>query len=171
MKWISYMYTYIPSLSSIPPTPSSHPSKSSQSTELSFLCYIAVSEWKMLNRVQLFATPWIVTHQASLSMEFSRQEHWSGLPFPFPRDLPNPGIKPRSPAFQADSSLSEPPGKPVLYCRFPLTIYFTHGSVCISTLRSQFIPPSPSPSGATCLFLYVCISIPALEMGSSGPLF
>ena len=54
------------------------------------------------------ATPWTV---APLSMEFSRQEYWSGLPFPFPRDLPDPGIKPQSPASQADSLLSEPPGE------------------------------------------------------------
>ena len=46
-----------------------------------------------LSRVQLFATPWTVTHQAPLSMEFSRKENWSGLPFPSPGDLPNPGIK------------------------------------------------------------------------------
>ena len=45
------------------------------------------------------------------SMEFSRQEHWSGQPFPSPGDLPNPGIKPRSPALQADSLPTEPPGK------------------------------------------------------------
>ena len=45
-------------------------------------------------------------------MGFSRQEHWGGLPCPFPRDLPNPGTKPRSPALQADSLLPEPPGKP-----------------------------------------------------------
>ena len=50
--------------------------------------------------------------QAPLSMGFSRQEYWSGLPFPTPDDLPNPGIKPRSPALQADSLLSGPPGKP-----------------------------------------------------------
>ena len=49
--------------------------------------------------------------QASLSMEFSRQEHWSGLPFPTPGDLPNPGIEPGSPTLQADSLPSEPPGK------------------------------------------------------------
>ena len=48
----------------------------------------------------------------SLSMEFSRQEYWSGLPFPSPGDLPDPGIKPRSPTLQADSLTSEPPGKP-----------------------------------------------------------
>ena len=49
--------------------------------------------------------------QAPLSKGFSRQEYWSGLPFPPPGDLPNPGIEPRSPALQADSLLSEPPGK------------------------------------------------------------
>ena len=49
------------------------------------------------------ATPWTVAHQAPLSMGFSRQEYWSGLPFPSPGDLPNPGIEPKSPALQADS--------------------------------------------------------------------
>ena len=58
------------------------------------------------------STPWTVTHQAPLSTGFSRQEHWSGLPFPSPGDLPDPGIKPRSPTLQADSLPSEPPGKP-----------------------------------------------------------
>ena len=53
----------------------------------------------MLSHVQLFATPCTVAHQAPLFMEFSRQEYWSGLPFPTPRDLPDPGIKPLSPAF------------------------------------------------------------------------
>ena len=53
---------------------------------------------KSLNRVRLFVTPWTVSYQAPPSMEFSRQEYWSGLPFPSPGDLPNPGIKPRSPA-------------------------------------------------------------------------
>ena len=48
----------------------------------------------------------------SSSIEFSRQEYWSGLPFPSPGDLPNPGIKPGSPALQADALPSEPPGKP-----------------------------------------------------------
>ena len=67
---------------------------------------------KSLSRVQLFATPWTVAYQASLSMGFSRQEYWSGLPFPSPGDLPNPGIEPRSPALEADTLTSEPPGKP-----------------------------------------------------------
>ena len=64
---------------------------------------------------QLYPTlcnPWTVAHQAPLSMGFSRQEYWSGLPFPSPGDLPNPGIKPGSPALQADPLPSEPPGKP-----------------------------------------------------------
>ena len=63
---------------------------------------------RSLSRVQLFATLWTVAHQAPLSMGFSRQEYWSGLPFPFPGDLPNPGIEPRSPALQAYTSTSEP---------------------------------------------------------------
>ena len=66
---------------------------------------------KLLSRVRLFATPWTVAHQAPLSMGFSRQEYWSGLPFPSIWDLPSPRIEPRSPALQADSLSSEPPGK------------------------------------------------------------
>ena len=57
------------------------------------------------------ATSWTVACQAPLSMGFSRQEYWSGLPFPSPGDLPDPGIEPRSPTFQADALPSEPPGK------------------------------------------------------------
>ena len=67
---------------------------------------------KSLSCVPLFATPWTVAYQAPPSMGFSRQQYWSGLPFPSPGDLPNPGIEPRSPAFQADALTSEPPGKP-----------------------------------------------------------
>ena len=70
------------------------------------------SEVKSLSHVWLFATPWTVSYKAPLSMEFSRQEYWSGLPFPSPGDLPDPGIEPRSPALQADALPSEPPGKP-----------------------------------------------------------
>ena len=56
--------------------------------------------------------PWTVARQVPLFMEFSRQEYWSGLPFPSPGYIPNPGIEPRSPALQVDSLLSESPGKP-----------------------------------------------------------
>ena len=67
---------------------------------------------KSLSRVRLFVTPWTVAYQAPPSMGFSRQKCWSGLPFPSPRDLPNPGIEPGSPTFQAKALPYEPPGKP-----------------------------------------------------------
>ena len=67
---------------------------------------------KSLSHVQLFATLWTVAYQAPPSMGFSRQEYWSGLPFPSPGDLPNPEIKPWFPALEADALNSEPPGKP-----------------------------------------------------------
>ena len=63
---------------------------------------------KLLSRIRLFATLWTVAYQASLSMEFPRQEYWSGLPFPSPGGLPNPGIEPGSPASEADALTSEP---------------------------------------------------------------
>ena len=65
---------------------------------------------KLLRHVWVFATPWTVTYQAPLSMGFSRQEYWSGLPFPSPGHLPNPEIEPGSPALQADALASEPQG-------------------------------------------------------------
>ena len=70
-------------------------------------------KWKCysLSCVWLFATLWTVARQAPLSMGFSRQEYWSGLPCPPPGDLPNPGIEPGSPTLQANSLPSEPPGK------------------------------------------------------------
>ena len=68
----------------------------------------------VLSRGQLFATPWTIAQQAPLLMEFSRQEYWSGLPFPAPGDLPHPGIEPlslASPALVVDSLPAEPEGK------------------------------------------------------------
>ena len=59
-------------------------------------------------------TPWTVTRQAPLSMEFSRQQYWSGLPFPFSEDLPDPGVKPRSPVWQVDSLPFELQGSPII---------------------------------------------------------
>ena len=56
-----------------------------------------------LSRVRMFLTPWTVAHQAPLSVRFSRQEYWSGLPFPTPGDHPNPGIKSSASALQEDS--------------------------------------------------------------------
>ena len=65
---------------------------------------------KSLSRVGLFVTLWTVAHQATLSMGFSRQECWSGLPFPSPGDLSRPGVEVGPPTLQADSLPSEPLG-------------------------------------------------------------
>ena len=70
---------------------------------------------KSLSCVRLFATPWTVTYQAPASIGFSRQEYWSGLLFPSPGDLPDPGIEPGFPTLEADTLTSEPPGKPNLH--------------------------------------------------------
>ena len=105
--------------------------------------------------VQLFGTLWTVAHQASLSMGFSRQEYWSGLPCPPQGDLPDPGIEPVSPALQADSLPLEPPGKP----------HRTHSNVYKSMLFSQFIPSSLSHMSKS-LFSISVSSIPALQIGA-----
>ena len=69
---------------------------------------VSESEVKLLSNVQLFATPWNVAYQAPPSMGFSRQECRSGLPFPSPGDLPNPGIEPGPPELPANALPSEP---------------------------------------------------------------
>ena len=90
------------------------------------ILYIVVevkwNEMKLLSHVLLFVTPWTVAHKAPLSMEFSRQEYWSGLPFPSPVDLSNPGLEPGSSALQADTLPSESPGKPSPYNSLHLLI-------------------------------------------------
>ena len=71
---------------------------------------------QLFSRVSLFVTPWTVAHQTPLSMGFSRQEYWSGLPFPAPRDLPDPGIKRMSlvsPVLAGGFFTTVPPGKPL----------------------------------------------------------
>ena len=68
---------------------------------------------KSFSHVRLFASPWTVACQAPPSIGFSRQEYWSGLSFPSPGDLPDPGIEPGSPALHANFLPSEPPGSPV----------------------------------------------------------
>ena len=65
---------------------------------------------KSLTHIQVSVTPWTVTNQAPQSMGFSRHKYWSGLPFPSPRDFPDPGIEPGSYSLQADALLSELPG-------------------------------------------------------------
>ena len=73
---------------------------------------------KSLSRVRLFVTLWPVAHQAPLCMGFSRQEYWSGLPFPSPGDLPDPGIEPWSLTLQGDTLPSEAAGKPSMRVEF-----------------------------------------------------
>ena len=98
-----------------------------------FVSFLLSLKWKVnwLSPVWLFVTPWTVAHQAPQSMGFSRQEYRSGLPFPSPGDLPNPGIKPGSPALQADTLPSEPPGKSIaelrellIYCGYQFFIRY-----------------------------------------------
>ena len=100
---------------------------------------------KLLSHVQLFATPWTVAYQAPPSMEFSRQKYWSGLPFPSPGDLPNPGIEPRSPALQADALPSEQPRKPkeLLNPLLLLLSRFSRVRLCATPLTAAHqAPPS-----------------------------
>ena len=66
------------------------------------------------------AFPWAITHQAPLSMGFPRQEYWSGLPFPSPGDLPDPGIKPSSPALAGGLFTTELTGRPLLHHKYPI---------------------------------------------------
>ena len=81
---------------------------------LHFFSKIKIPYVIVLSHVRLFATPWTIARQASLSMESSRQEYWDGLPFPSPEDLPDPGIKPTAPALAGGFLTSPPPGKPCL---------------------------------------------------------
>ena len=78
------------------------------------LTILSESESEVSQSCPTLETPWTVAYQASPSMGFSRQEYWSGLPFPSPGDPPDPGIELGSPALQVDSLPSEPPGKPQL---------------------------------------------------------
>ena len=93
------------------PPPDIPPTVSPQRNAVLGSSLTASEQVKSLSRVWLFVTPWTVASQAPQSVEFSRQEYWSGLPFPSPGDLPDPGIEPGSPALQADAFPSEPPGQ------------------------------------------------------------
>ena len=99
-------------------------------------------------------TPWTVAHHAPLSMGFSRQEYWSGLPFPSPGDLPHLGMEPRSPALQADSLPFEPPGKPRASCQMPPLEFDSRK--CISIKSFQFFLSS-SVNTVSILFDTDCI--------------
>ena len=87
--------------------------------------YVCISCSLMLDTT----TPRTVAHQAPQSMEFSKEEYWSELPCPPPRDITNPEMEPGSPALKVNSLPSEPPGKPTLLSRY--TFYFISPSLCI----------------------------------------
>ena len=91
----------------------------------------------MISLNRLFLAPWTAASQAPLSMKFSRQESWSGWPFPFSGDLPDLGIKPWAPALQVDSLLSEPPEKPKP----------SKGILKITKVISQVLTGDPSCQG------------------------
>ena len=96
---------------------------------------------KSLGSVRPFVTPWTVAYQAPLSMGFSRQEYWSGLPFPSPGSRPNPGIKPRSPAFQANALPSEPSGKPfvtVVITILSVSVHIPVSIILITVFGAKF---------------------------------
>ena len=98
------------------------------------------------------AIPWTVARQAPLSMGFSRQEYWNGLPFPSPGDIPNPGIKSRSPTLQADSLLTELWGKLFIFLCAP---FFWGGGKntgmgCHSLLQEIFLTQELNPGLLHC---------------------
>ena len=102
-------------------------------------------------------TPWTLAHQAPLSMELSRQEHWSGLPFPSRGDFSNPGINSRSSTLRADSLLSEPPGKPI-YILFQVLFHYRllrdieYSSLCYRV--------DPCWFSVLCIIVCICESQP-----------
>ena len=110
----------------IPPSPSPTESKRLFYTSVSLLLshiqgyhyHLSKFHIYVLSCVWLFVTPWTIAYQAPPSIGFSRQGYWSGLPFPSPGDLPDPGIEPRSPALWADTLTSEPQGKPVYFSKY-----------------------------------------------------
>ena len=102
-------------------------------------------------------TPWTAARQAPLSMGFSRQGYWSGLPFPSLGDLPDPGIKPRSPVLQADSLPAEPQGKPKSMC----CIYFC----AVPCLVAQSCPTLCNPTDCSSLVSSVHGDSPGKDTG------
>ena len=111
--------------------------------------YREAKKVKSLSLFRLFATPRTVAHEAPLSMGFSRQEYWSGFPFPSSGDLPDPGVEPRSPVLQADTLPTEPPGKPICMLKGSSFLILQRGELAqrekISTETVQ-LRPSWNPS-------------------------
>ena len=98
-----------PAQISLPVSLKGHLLRSSAHTQEQLADLAVVAQ--LLSHGQLFSTPWTVARQAPLSMGFPRQEYWSGLPFPSPGDLPDPGIKPQSSALAGGFFTTEPTGK------------------------------------------------------------
>ena len=134
--WLYWIYTQLQSGHPLP--------------KLGLRCIIWTSLYKagglVCKSCPTLATPWTIAHQAPVSIGFSRQEYWSGLPFPSPGDLSDTGIKPRSPALQADSLLTELWRKPSIRLS---SVQFSH-SVVSDSLRphesKHARPPCPSPT-------------------------
>ena len=91
------------------------------------------------NHVRIFVTPWTVAYQTLAFMGFSRKEYWSGLSFPSPGDLPDRGIEPGCPAFQADALTSEPPGKPI-YMYIYICVQFSSVQFSLSVMSDSATP-------------------------------
>ena len=106
---------------------------------LSFSTFMHESESEVTQSCPTLCDPRTIVYQAPLSMGFSRQEYWSGLPFPYPRDLPNPGMEPWSPALQTDALLSEPPGKPHLCIPLSNSPTLVHPVSCTTITRKPVI--------------------------------
>ena len=115
------------------------------------------------------AIPWTVAHQIPPSMGFSRQEYWSGLPFPSPGDLPDAGIEPRSPALQADALPSEPPGKLSLsiymYIHIHFQILFHYG--LSQDIEYSSLCYTVGPCCLSLLYKVVCICQMSFSISSS----
>ena len=107
--------------------------------EWAAISFSNAGKWKVkvksLSCVWLLATPWTAAHQAPPSMGFSRQEYWSGLPFPSPGDLPHPGMEPGSPALQADSLPTKPLGKSLIWVLGIISSFTDHNNL----LRWQLV--------------------------------
>ena len=132
------------------------------------IAFLPRSKHLLNSYVRLFATPWTVAYQAPLSMGFSRQEYWSGLPFPSPGGLPDSGIEPGSPALQTDALPSEPSGSPrplrydlnqipnnytvEMTNRFKgldlIECLMNYGQRCVTLYRRQGARPSPRKRNA-----------------------
>ena len=135
---------------------------SSSQCHLFLYAFVCVCVCGSRSVVSNSATPWAAAHQAPLSKGFSRQEYWSGLPFPSPGNLPDPGIKPTFPALQVASLLSEPPGKSPQFSdiiKIPLSLG--------RKLRYTDLPLQASICPATVIPLRIAILVTQI-LGSEG---